>query len=57
MTVTDRDLLILRVLRRFKFLTAMQIRDLCLANDKDGSITRGRLRKLCLIGWRKSRRP
>lgn len=46
MTVTQRDLHVLKLLRRYKFLVAPQIRRLCFPNDKDGSITRSRLRKL-----------
>lgn len=46
MTVTERDLLILRHLRRYKFLSTAQIRKLVFPKDADGSTTRDRLRKL-----------
>ena len=46
MTITDRVLHVLRVLRRYKFMTAAQIRGLCVPHDKDGSITREVLRKM-----------
>ncbi len=38
--------MILRELRKYKFLTTAQIRRWCVPNDKDGSITREVLRKL-----------
>lgn len=46
MTITDRVLLILRLLRRYKFVTTAQIRAWCVPNDKDGSITREVMRKM-----------
>ncbi len=46
MNITPRAIAILRVLRRYKFLTTAQIRRWCVPNDKDGSITREVLRKL-----------
>ncbi len=46
MTVTDRVLLILRVLRRYKFVTTAQIRAWCVPMDRDGSITREVMRKM-----------
>jgi hypothetical protein len=50
MTITDRDALILRLLRRYKFLTTAQIRDRCIPHDRDGRITRDRLGKLRQAG-------
>lgn len=46
MTITDRVLHILRLLRRYKFLTTAQIRTRCVPNDKDGAITREVMRKM-----------
>src|SRR5205807_2209564 len=46
MTITDRDLKILRQLRRYFYLHTSQIRDRIAPHDKDGSIMRARLRKL-----------
>lgn len=46
MKITERDLQILKHLRRYKFLVTKQIRSLCFPNDKDGSVARDRLRKL-----------
>lgn len=46
MNITPRAIAILRLLRRYKFLTTAQIRRWCVPNDKDGSITREVLRKL-----------
>src|SRR5262245_59123906 len=46
MVITERVLQILRVLRRFKFVTTAQIRDWCVPGDRDGSVTREVLRKM-----------
>ena len=51
MTITDRVLHFLRVVRRYKFVTAAQIRDLCVPHDTDGSITRDVLRKMRDAGF------
>src|SRR5262245_45559853 len=48
--ITPRVLTILRLLRRFKFLTTRQIRDWVLSHDKDGSITREIMRKIRQAG-------
>jgi hypothetical protein len=50
MTLTDRDGQILFSLRRYFYLRTIQIRDLVATHDNDGSITRGRLRKLLNSG-------
>lgn len=50
MNITPRIIAILLVLRRYKFLTTAQIRDWCVPNDKDGSITREVLRKMLAAG-------
>lgn len=50
MNITPRVIEILLVLRRYKFLTARQIRDWCVPNDKDVSITREVLRKMQTAG-------
>jgi hypothetical protein len=41
---------ILLKLRKYKFLTTKQIRNWCVPNDKDGSITRSVLRKMQALG-------
>ena len=46
MTVTDRDVSILRALRRYYYLRARQIGSLVAPNDKDGGIVRSRMRAL-----------
>lgn len=46
MVVTDRDLELLKSLRRYRFLTTALLRDLCITSDDDGRVTRDRLRKL-----------
>lgn len=51
--MTPRMTDILRKLRRYKFLTTKQIRNWCVPNDKDGSITREVLRKLQSLGLAK----
>lgn len=50
MNITPRVLLILRILRRYKFVTTALIRDWCVPNDKDGSITREVMRKMLTAG-------
>jgi hypothetical protein len=46
MTLTERDCQILFLLRRYVYLRTNHIRDLVAPHDDDGSIVRGRLRKL-----------
>lgn len=50
MIITPRVIAILRVLRRYKFVTTAQIRRWCVPNDKDGSITQEVLRKMLAVG-------
>jgi hypothetical protein len=57
MTLTTRDLDILRAERRYFYLRAAQIRDLIIPHDRDGSITRGRLRLLGREGYALSYPP
>jgi hypothetical protein len=49
--VTERVLLILELLRLFKFLTAALIREWCVPTDKDGRITREILAKMLSAGY------
>ena len=56
MILTERDCTVLKILRRYKFLTTAQIRSVCFPKDKDGSTTRDRLRKLEAAGYAGRRR-
>lgn len=51
MTLTARDLDILRLLRRYWYLRTGQIRDRVAPRDRDGAVTRGRMRKLEAAGY------
>lgn len=51
MTLTTRDLEILKCLRRYCYQRTNQLRDLVAKHDKDGSIVRARLRKLEQAGF------
>lgn len=53
MNVTPRVLEILRLLRRFKYLTRELIQKWCVPHDKDGSITREIIRKMTAAGLAK----
>ncbi len=57
MAVTARDLDILRLLRRYYYLRTAQIRDVVAPHDDEGSITRGRLRKLQEAGYIRRHQP
>lgn len=50
MNITPRIIAILMELRMYKFLTTAQLRNRCVPNDKDGSITREVLRKMLAAG-------
>lgn len=56
MQMTDRDILILDLLLTYGFLVTSQIRSLIFTSDKDGSVTRDRLRKLEAAGLVQRRR-
>lgn len=56
MNITDRDINILEWLLRCGFLVTAQIRSLLFPSDKDGSVTRDRLRKLDAAGFIARRR-
>lgn len=56
MNITQRDLSILDLLLTFGFLVTGQVRALIFPNDKDGSVTRDRLRKLEAAGFIQRRR-
>ncbi len=57
MTLTPRDIAILRLLRRYFYLRVTQIRDAVAPHDDDGSIIRGRMRKLAAAGLVKKYQP
>lgn len=57
MSLTPRDLAILRMLRRYFYLRTNQIRDALIAHDDDGAITRSRLRKLAGAGYVRKYQP
>lgn len=50
MQLTDRDISVLELLLTFGYLITSQIRSVLFPNDKDGSVTRERLRKLEAAG-------
>ena len=56
MQMTDRDVSILELLLTYGFLVTSQIRSIVFSADKDGSVTRDRLRKLEAAGFVQRRR-
>ncbi len=56
MQLTDRDVSVLELLLTFGYLITSQIRSIVFPNDKDGSVTRDRLRKMEAAGLVQRRR-